>query len=133
MTKLTAKEAAFAQAIVAGKTQADSYRGAYSTKAKPEVIAVAANRVANRARVIHRITELRNLAAKPSLLTRTRKLEKLAAMVETVMASKQQLTPDQLKALEIDNKMQGHNEAEKIKVSGLGGLLQKIRASSPKP
>jgi hypothetical protein len=38
-----------------------------------------------------------------------------------------------LKAIEIDNKMAGHNEPEQLKVTGLGSILQKIRTSARKP
>lgn len=77
--RISPKEEAFAQGIAAGKNQSDAYRAAYDTRAKPEVIAVAANRVANRARVAQRLNELRNMAARPAILTRQRKPTRTAA------------------------------------------------------
>lgn len=135
MRRLTPKEEVFAQAIMSGKNQSEAYRTAYpNQKCNANVTAVAANRVANRAVVSARLVQLRNMAARPAILTRARKLEKLAAMIENAnVVVNDQLTSDQLKAVEIDNKMQGHQEAEKLKVTGLGSLLQKIRAAAPKP
>lgn len=132
--KLTAKEEAFAQAVVSGKTLSDAYRYVYSTKANPAVVSVAANRVINRPRIAQRIAQLRDRAARPAVLSRARKLERLAAMLEEQMIPKTaQLTADQIRALEVDNRMQGHNEAEKLKVEGMGSLLQKIRKDAQKP
>lgn len=133
--RLTAKEEAFALNIVSGKGVAESHLLAYGGNSKTEVRAVRASEVLKRGRVTARIQQLRDRAARPSVLTRARKLEKLAAMVEQDAEGlpPSHLTPEQLRAVEIDNRMQGHNEAEKLKITGLGTVLQKIRKDAKKP
>ena len=58
--KLTAKQEAFAQAILAGMTQADAYRTAYGQKAmKNETVQQAASRLMANSKVSARVAQLR--------------------------------------------------------------------------
>lgn len=133
MTRLTAKEEAFAQEICSGKLPLHAFLAAGYKASNARIGSIAAQRCLNRQRVADRIQQLRDRAARPAVLTRQRKLERLAAMVEEQVATGAQLTSDQLKAVEIDAKMQGHNEPEKLKITGLGTVLQKIRKDARKP
>lgn len=131
---MTSKEEAFALGIIKGLGPSAAYEAAGYAKCNPNVTAVAGQRIMNRPAVSARIAELRNKAAGPLILTRQRKLEKLARMIDAVGdVPGAQLSGDQLKALEIDNKMQGHNEAEKLLVTGIGSLMQKMRLQARKP
>lgn len=132
-TRLTAKEESFCQEIVKGTPVAAAFLGAGYRATSLRLAGINAQRTLGRSRVSARIQELRNMAARPSILTRARKNALLAAMVEKKLLADEQLSPEQLKALEIDNRMQGHNAEEKVKVSGMGALLQKIRKKGPKP
>lgn len=132
-TRITAKEEAFCTAIASGKGPSEAYRSSYDTNASAAIVTVGAQQVLRRKRVTDRIQALRDKAARPAILTRQRKLERLAAMVEEQVADGAQLTSEQLKAVELDAKMQGHNEPEKLKIEGLGTVLQKIRKDARKP
>ena len=128
--RLTAKQEAFAQAIVDGKRPSEAFRLAYpDQKASPKIVSVKAAQAQNHPTIAGRIAELRGMLTKKKTLERDEKRLLLAA---TVRGTKE-LSDAQMKAIEIDNKMAGHNEPEQLKVTGLGSLLQKIRQSAPKP
>lgn len=133
--RLTAKQEAFCHSIADGKTQLDAYLSAYDWHGNMTVAKTRASEEAAKPHVAARLATLRERQTTPKTLTRQRKLERLAAMVEEQVATvgNQQLTGDQLKAIELDARMQGHNEPEKLKVEGMGSLLQKIRRTAPKP
>lgn len=133
MRRLTPKQEAFAQAVIAGKNQGEAFVSAYGSKCKKAVSQVRGCELAKQTNIAARIQQLRDRAASPAILTRQRKLERLAAAVEEQVADGKQLTADQIRALEVDNRMQGHNEAEQLKVSGMGSLLQQIRREARKP
>lgn len=67
--KLTAKQEQFAQLILQGKTQADAYRGAYSTsKMTDKQVWEEASKLAASPKVAQRINELRAETAKRNAL-----------------------------------------------------------------
>ena len=131
--RITAKQEAFAQAIVAGKGPSEAYRSAYAMQGSARVVSVHAQDVLRHWLVAARIKELRDRAARPAILSRQAKLERLARAISEQVTKKNQLTPEQIRAIEIDNRMQGHNEPEQLKVTGLGSVMQKIRRDAPKP
>lgn len=133
MKRLTAREEAFALHIFAGKGVAEAHKLSYGGGGKPEVRAVKASEVLARDHVKARVQQLRDAVARPSILSRQEKLERLAKMVRAEVEEQDQLTPEQLRAVEIDNRTQGHNEPEKLKIEGLGTVLQKIRKDARKP
>lgn len=132
--KLTPKQEAYAQARVDGKGPSEAYRLAYATRASAAVVSVAAQKVEKHPTVLARMASLRALLDTALTLGRTEKREILARMVRPAKpGEKVQLTNEQLKAVEIDNKMAGHNEAEKLNVDGIGELVQMIRRGAAKP
>lgn len=131
--RLTAKEEAFALHIFAGRGVSEAHQLSYGGNGKATVRAAKASEVLARHHVQARIQKLRDAIAKPAILTRERKLQRLAAAVEEQIGNGKQLTNEQLKAIEIDSRMQGHNEPEKLLVKGMGSVLQKIRQTAPKP
>lgn len=131
--RLTFKQEAFCHRIASGEAQQAAYLACYEWKGDTEVARKKASLLANKPHVAARILQLRDRAARPKILSRQRKLERLHDMVDEQVAPGKQLTSEQLKALEIDARIQGHNEPEKLKVEGMGSLLQKIRRTAPKP
>lgn len=128
--RLTAKQEAFAHAIADGKTQVDAYLASYDWKGKKAGSEKKACELAALPAVAARIAALRERATTKRTLGRIEKRELLAA---TVLGHTKPLSDVQMKAIEIDNKMAGHNEPEKLKVEGMGSLLQKIRRTAAKP
>jgi hypothetical protein len=136
MRRPTAKELAFAKATVDGSPPSQAYRIAYHTqKCSAHVVSVAAQGILNRPVVVAEIARLRALAETPKTLSRQRKRELLAKQIEDEITQKGQAlaAADIHRALEIDNRMAGHNEPDPIKIEGLGSLLQKIRKEAKKP
>lgn len=130
---LTGKQEAFAQAIVDGKGPSEAYQVAgYSVRAGAKVVSVKAAEVGRVAAVIARIAELRAKVTGAKTLDRVKKRELLAAFV-LKDETKKDLTIEQLRAMEIDNRMAGHNEPDKVNVFGLSDLLRQIRSTSRKP
>lgn len=136
---LTAKQEAFARAIVAGKGPSDAYRGSYDSKSNAAGIARRAQTVLNHPEVQARIHDLREKADKTVArelgLTRARKRWIIEKFVEKAVISDSvaDLTPEQLRAMEIDNKMAGHNEPDQVEHSGMGGIMDLIRKAARKP
>ena len=56
---LTPKREKFAQGVAEGKSQADAYRSAFSTNAKPSVVQSEASRLMGNHKVASRVEELR--------------------------------------------------------------------------
>lgn len=134
MNVLTTKQERFCRLLVEGMDQGPAYAAAYDWQGKVSGRDQKASILAARKDIQDRIQKLRDMAAKPTILTRQRKLEKLARMVEAPLSGNEAvLTSEQLKAMEIDNKIQGHNEPETVRIEGAGALLQKIRKGAPKP
>lgn len=77
---LTPKQEAFAQCIVAGKTQADAYREAYGGNYKPAALYVKASHLIATPKIKNRIAELRAPAAAAAGLTLEKHLEDLQTL-----------------------------------------------------
>lgn len=76
---LTPKQEKFVQGIIEGKSQADAYRAAYNTKKMTDgAIYVEASILMNNPKVTLRLTELRNQAMKPTIMSVQERLELLS-------------------------------------------------------
>jgi phage terminase small subunit len=101
---LTAKQEKFVQGIIEGKSQADAYRSAYSTKNMTDkAIYIEASSLMDNPKVSLRLTELRNQMMKSSIMSAQKRLEWLSNLI----ANDEEGTSDKLKAIDIMNKMQG--------------------------
>ena len=101
---LTAKQEEFAKKIAEGMTQADAYRSAYSTKRMTDkTVWENASRLMADSKVLARVRELRDMAAKPTIMTAQKRKEWLTEVIND---------PDvdinaKLKATDLLNKMDG--------------------------
>ena len=104
-TKLTAKQKAFAEKVARGETQAEAYRQAYDTNAKPSTQANTASKLAKLPHVNATIEAIQaSLNAQAYLLPAH--LRALAVQRLTELALNDTIKPsDQLKALELIGKM----------------------------
>lgn len=132
---LTAKQEAFCRALAAGEMQGEAYRRIYAWNGGRRVSDQKATEEAKKPHVRARIVELKSKVVERFVWTREQKLLRLKGAVDEQLKlpGKKQLTPEQLKAMELAAKLQGQNEPEKLKVTGLGSLLQQIRKAAPKP
>ena len=113
---LTAKQEEFAKKIAEGMTQADAYRFAYDTsRLTDKTVWEKASVLAANNKVRERVQELRDMAAKPSILTAQQRLEWLTSLIQDEQVS----IGDKLKASDQMNKMQGE-------------YVQKIEADIPR-
>lgn len=79
---LTAKQEEFAKGIAEGKTQADAYRSAYSTKRMTDkTIWENASRLMADTKVAARVRELRDMAAKSTIMTAQQRKEWLTEVI----------------------------------------------------
>lgn len=79
---LTAKQEEFAKGIAEGKTQADAYRSAYSTKRMTDkTIWENASRLMADSKVLARVRELRDMAAKSTIMTAQQRKEWLTEVI----------------------------------------------------
>lgn len=79
---LTAKQEEFAKAIAEGMTQADAYRSAYSTKRMTDkTIWENASRLMADSKVLARVKELRDMMAKPTIITAQKRKEWLTEVI----------------------------------------------------
>lgn len=101
---LTPKQEAFVQEIIKGKSQADAYRSAYSTKnMSDKTIHEAASRLMADSKVTARVSELREQLTKETIMSAQKRLEWLTDKVNDEGID----INARLKALDIMNKMQG--------------------------
>ena len=79
---LTAKQEMFANKIAEGCTQSDAYRAAYNTsKMTDKSIWEKASELANDIKVAERVRELRDMAAKATIMTAQQRKEWLTAVI----------------------------------------------------
>lgn len=101
---LTAKQEQFAKGIAEGMSQADAYRSAYSTnRMKDSTIWENASRLMNDSKVLARVRELRDMAAKDTIMTAQQRKEWLT----TVINDPEVDINARLKASDQLNKMEG--------------------------
>lgn len=79
---LTAKQEEFAKKIAEGMTQADAYRCAYSTsRMTDKTVWENASRLMSDSKVLARVQELRDMAAKPTIMTAQKRKEWLTEVI----------------------------------------------------
>lgn len=101
---LTAKQEKFVQGIIEGKSQAEAYRSAYSTKNMTDkTIWEAASRLMQDCKVSARVNELRGQMMASSIMSAKGRLEWLTNLINNA----EEGTNEKLKAIDIMNKMQG--------------------------
>ena len=101
---LTAKQEAFARAIVEGMNQADAYRSAYNTsRMSDNAIYREASLLMSNPKIAQRISELRDQLAKPTIKTAQERMEWLTQLIDNA----EEGTNEKQKAIDILNKMDG--------------------------
>lgn len=101
---LTAKQEKFVQGIIEGKSQAEAYRSAYSTKNMTDnAIYIEASLLMDNPKVSLRLNELRNQMMKSSIMSAQKRLEWLSERIDDEDVD----INAKLKAIDIMNKMQG--------------------------
>lgn len=123
---LTKKRKLFAEATVDGLNGPQAYSAAYGKDAGKNA-KVRAWELRKNPQVAAYIAELQAKAEAPRTLARIRKRQLIAEMVEEKVAKKKQLTGEQIKAMELDCRIAGHFEPDKVEVFGLGELLALVR------
>jgi phage terminase small subunit len=79
---LTANQESFARGIAEGKSYTDAYRSAYKTdRMSPEAVNVEASRLKDNPKISLRIKELRDMAAKPTIMTAQQRKEWLTEVI----------------------------------------------------
>lgn len=79
---LTAKQEQFAKCIAEGMTQADAYRSAYpNQRMSDKTIHEKASLLASNDKVVARLRELRDMAAKPTIMTAQERKEWLTGVI----------------------------------------------------
>lgn len=114
MTKLTAKQEAFCQAIASGMTQADAYRSAYSTaKMSDKTVWENASVLVRDSKVTARLDELKAALAEQQLWTREQSVKTLAAIAKDREAKQ----ADKISAVKALNTMHGFDAPKQLDVN----------------
>lgn len=101
---LTPKQEKFVQGIIEGKSQADAYRSAYSTKNMTDKsIWELSSRLMNDVKVQSRVNELRGQVMKSTIMSAQERMEWLTDLIKNTNEG----TTDRLRAIDIINKMTG--------------------------
>jgi phosphoenolpyruvate-protein kinase (PTS system EI component) len=129
ITMITAKQEAFCQAVLAGRSQSDAYRHAYNTKrgATAGAIAVSASRLMADPKIAIRIAELRHADAQAACWTRRQSSE---ALKEIALSAACKPT-ERIAAIRELNAMFGYNLPEKVAADGQRFSLTVVRALEP--
>lgn len=79
---LTAKQEKFARGIAEGMTQAEAYRSAYNTSRMTDKSVIEkASELASNVNITARLRELRDMAAKPTIMTAQQRKEWLTEVI----------------------------------------------------
>ena len=116
---LTPKQEAFAQLVVEIGSQAEAYRQAYNSKAKPESVQVEASKLANKPTVALRIQEIRDALAEANIW---KKLDSLKVLVDITNSGEKD--SDRVNAVKTLNSMYGWDKL-KIEHSGTVSVTEK--------
>jgi hypothetical protein len=122
--KVTAKQIAFAEGILAGNTGSESYRRAYNTKGSNRAVARKAVALMAHSGVAGYISEMRQKLEKPTILNKQQALQILTDMVST---TKGITTRDRIAAMKQLSRMQGFDAPTQIEAKIQGSLLDQIR------
>ena len=113
MPNLTAKQAAFAQAIADGMTLTDAYKSAYSTgNMKSNTVSRKASLLAGRDDLGARVDELRDKLADEALWSRKDSVETLKRIADNGTLSE----AARVSAVKELNAMHGFNKPQKVEV-----------------
>lgn len=123
--QLTSKQTAFANALLDGMTGSDAYRKAYNTQGNSRAAARKAVDLRKHPAIIAYISEKQAEADRLDGLERQEKRRLLASIARDPNAS----PSDRMKAIELDSKMAGHLQPEKVEVFGMADLLEMVRNS----
>ena len=105
MSTLTAKQEAFARLVAEGGSQADAYRQAFNSTAKPESVHVEASKMKSDPKVALRISELKQDLAEKSLWTR---LDSVQVLSDIAKGKDPEAKPtDRVNATKALNQMHG--------------------------
>lgn len=115
---MTAKQRAFADGVLSGKTGSDAYRAAYDTNAKASVIAVNASKVLNHPDVVAYLAQERAKTAKRAAWTREEMIETLKDIAMNAEAP-----VDKTRAIAQASKMLGFDAPQKIEGELTGALV----------
>lgn len=114
MTKLTAKQEKFCQAIADGMTQADAYRAAYSAnKTSDKVVYVKASEMMADGKISVRVSELKSALETKQLWTREESVKTLAGIAKDNDAKQ----ADQINAVKALNTMHGFDAPKQFDMS----------------
>ncbi|AGN30393.1 hypothetical protein SXAG_00112 [Synechococcus phage S-CBS4] len=114
MTKLTAKQEKFCQAIADGMTQADAYRAAYSAdKTSDKVVYVKASEMMADGKISVRVSELKSALEAKQLWTREESVKTLAGIAKDNDAKQ----ADQINAVKALNTMHGFDAPKQFDMS----------------
>jgi hypothetical protein len=122
--KITAKQVAFAEGILAGNTGSESYRRAYNTKGSNRAVARKAVALMAHSGVAGYISEMRAKLEKPSILDKQKSLELLT---DIATSKKGTTTRDRIAAVKQISRMQGFDAPTQIEAKIQGSLLDQIR------
>lgn len=101
---LTAKQEQFVKNIAEGMNQADAYRAAYDTKRMSDnAIYREASLLSDNPKIAQRLKELRDMAAKPTIMTAQQRKEWLTEVIHDPNMD----INAKLKAVDLLNKMEG--------------------------
>ena len=113
---LTAKQEAFCQAIADGMTQADAYRAAYDTSnMKDSSIHVNASKLLSDAKVMQRVTSLKQALETKAIWTREMSVKALVSAYKVAQEKKN--SNGMIGAVKELNAMHGYNEPIRLDVS----------------
>lgn len=102
---LTSKQEAFARLVAEGSSQADAYRQAFESKAKPEAVHVNASKLMADTKVSLRVQQLKEDLAEKSLWSRLDSVQTLAEIAKG--GDPEAKTSDRVNAVKALNAMHG--------------------------
>ena len=123
---LTAKQTAFADGLLDGRTGSDAYRFAYNTRASNRVVAGKAVGLRKNPAVQAYVAREQSKLDHAKTLTRIEKRQILAEIVNDPKST----AMDKIKAIVLDNRMCGHDKPEAAESFRLDDLLALVRSSS---
>ena len=120
---LTAKQIAYADAVLDGETGSAAYRSAYNTRGSNKVVSVKAAELLAHSGVQAYLGTERAKLNKKKIVGREASLQKLGEIINDPKATHTEV----IRAIERNAKMQGFDAPQKSEVQVTGSLLQRIR------
>ena len=128
---LTAKQEKFVQGIIEGKSQADAYRAAYNTKNMTDkTIWEESSRLMQDPKVSTRVTELRNQAMRPTIMSAQERLELLSRIASGEEPERiAQIVDGKVVEYEVPASLKSRREAIDTMNKMTGEYVQKVEAT----